>query len=246
MRSLLAAGAVCLAVLYAHAEDALDRVHFESTNISLEVQENREIAKDSVRVNLIASANGPDWNKISSETGQLVESLRNEVGATGGIDLVLGNRLTSMLTKAAGSEAASAGVYWKVDQGIILTSKDPGKLYAFLQKARTGIIVANISYSISPEVQRKVENEVTDLSLTELYRQARHIQETVGAKSFDVAQLTVSTRVSDGLAEQVGAVPPKQVASSSQEKPQDSDVKPSPSGTAVVSCVMSAVVRLKQ
>ena len=220
---------------------ASDGAEYENAKISISVQESREIGKDLIRANLIVSATGPDWTKINDSVESITAKLRKELSDFSNIKMTLGNRVTGL---AIDNKVESQHKNWKVDQDIILSAQTPVGFYEFLQKSRDGVIVAEINYSVSPGLQRKMENEVTSLSLKRFHEKAKNIQENVGISSFDVIEMKITTNTISRKIQPYTRTDENsglKVAS-----PSKRSIVTSPSNTAIVSSVVSAVIELRE
>ena len=165
------------------------------TEITIQVQQAREILRDFVKVNLVASANGPNLSKLAARVTELTDLVKKDVDAHKGITLVIGNRVTNIDNKGAADPAQP--LEWKIEQNLILESTEGQKIFELLEATRPGVTIADIIYSVSPDVQIKAETEATTAAMEEFLRRAQLIQVAAKAKRLSLVKLNIVTNLAD-------------------------------------------------
>jgi predicted secreted protein len=81
--------------------------------------------------------------------------------------------------------------HWRGSQDLVLESADSRALSALLGRLQSRLQLQSLSFSVSPEKRRAVEDDLIDEALDAFRARADRVTGKLGAKGFDLVQLQV-------------------------------------------------------
>lgn len=163
------------------------------TVVDIRLAEGLEVRKSFIRVDLLASAKGPDLERLQSEIEQSVEPFKSATVKSGSTAIILGDRIASVSSLSDG--AGAGGPFWTLQQRVIIQGLDQSDVLSFAQRPRAGVEISSINYSVPFDLQKKTESDVTDLVLKNLAARAETVMKSLGGKTVDITNIRILTNL---------------------------------------------------
>jgi predicted secreted protein len=162
------------------ATSALDRVRFE-------VERTRPVAHD--RITATVGVTDED-----SESARLADRI-NETMAW-----ALGKARTAPAVEAKTGSYQTHPVHedgrirrWRGSQDLILSSGDVPALTALVGELQSRLLIRQVSFGVSPEQRRRVQDELISEALSAYEQRAQRIQQALSARGYRLIEMTIET-----------------------------------------------------
>jgi predicted secreted protein len=198
MRStILAVACAVAAALPAAAEG--EPVH---NQVSFSVERTREVENDWVTALVGATHESTDPAEVASRVNEAVSWGMGLAKATPGVRVRTGGYTTRPLTDPKGAQLQR----WRGTQTLVLEGADAGVLSELIGRLQARLQVQSISFSVSPERQREVQEELIDEVLAAFRARAERVRTQLGAKGYAIVSIHVDSSGSSPPVPMRGAV----------------------------------------
>lgn len=181
MRVLLA----CLVMVSAIAVHAAEPLKYE--RVSFMVSADKEVENDVLNATLSAVEQGSDTAALSDKVNQAMRWALAIAESVQGVEV----RTLGYMTNPQYRDGRVDG--WQVKQSIALKSKDSQALSALLGQLQEKLRVDGISYNVSPEVRKKVEEALIADALTHFKQRAAQVRTQMGFGGYRLVDLDIQT-----------------------------------------------------
>lgn len=172
------------AALAAGAEG--EQVH---NQVSFSVERTREVENDWVTALVGATHESTDPAEVASRINEAVSWGVGLAKATQGVRVRTGGYTTRPLSDAKGAQLER----WRGTQTLVLESADAAVLSELIGRLQARLQVQSIAFSVSPERQREVQEELVDEVLAAFRARAERVRAKLGAKGYAIVAIQVDS-----------------------------------------------------
>jgi predicted secreted protein len=176
---LLAAG---LAALPAFAEDPV-----VMNRVSFSVESTREVANDRVTASVSATAEDSDPARLADRINTDVAWGLGVAKGRPGVEVKSGGYRTWPVEDPRRSELRR----WRGSQELWIEGSDAAQIAALLGELQARLQVQGVSFGVSPERRRAVEEELVDEALAAFRARAERVRKKLGASGYELVQVNV-------------------------------------------------------
>ena len=162
-----------------------DELHYDQVSLSAESSENVE--NDTVIASLYAQQEGNDPTALSRKVNETIEWAISQAKQYPTIEL----KTLSYTTQPTYQKSRLSG--WRVKQSIQIKSKNIPALSELVGKLQSRISVQSISYSVSDELRRSVEDRLITGAIKSFEARADLIGRTMDRKGYQLVDMDVMT-----------------------------------------------------
>lgn len=166
--------------LYAEENKSYDQVN-------LSARASAEVENDTLIAILYAQKEGADLGSLSDSINQQITAALKQAKQTDGIKIQTLGYQTSPIYQ----QNRLSG--WRVKQSIRLESRQSQKLSGLISQLQTSLALQSISYAVSVERQKEIEEQLIGEAIGEFQHRARMVTDKLGHKSYRLVDLTIST-----------------------------------------------------
>lgn len=214
---------LCIPLFTAHAEERLHLVEFQ-------VQVEREVQNDLIRAVLAVERENVDAARLAQDVNQIMARALGEAREQAGVRVRSGNYRTWPV------QEQRRIVRWRAEQEMILEGEEPESLHRLIGALQDRLLLRGISYTVSPQQGRELEQALTAEALEAFKARADLVVEGLGAAGYDVVRL----RINGG-----GMQPPvPMMMSRTMAMAEDAAVAGEP-GTSRLGTAVHAVIQLR-
>ena len=196
--------------------------------VSLSVERERSVENDWVSATLSLTLEDKDPAKLADRVNQDVNWAVGIAKQEPSVEL----RTTGYRTFPIDSKLSSAVRHWRSSQTLAIEGPDAAKLSALLGQLQARLQLSGITFSISPDRRRGVEDELISGALDAFRARAELVRKKLGAKGYEIVQLHVNTSGGRPVPMHMRAMGSAEVAISAPSlEGGTSDVKVSVNGT---------------
>lgn len=182
-------GALALATFIAAAGSAFAADTPEPMNrVSFQVESSRDVTNDWIQAVLGVTAEDVDAARLANRVNETMAGALDRASGTSGVRVKSGGYTTHPVHEGGKLRR------WRASQQLILESADVDAVTALIGKLQASLQLQSIRFSVSPERRRATENELIAEVLTAFRARAEIIRETLGARSYEIAQISINTQ----------------------------------------------------
>jgi predicted secreted protein len=229
-RTLLAvAGALCAATAFAQVP--ADPVRFNQVDLQAEVS--REAPNDLMNASLFAEVSDPSAPKVAGELNRLAAEALKTAGDFKAVKARSGYTQTYPVYDRANKLTG-----WRGRTEIRLESKDTQAMAALIGKLQSTLQLGGVSFTVSPDQRRQVENELLTEGVAAFRARADIATKALGGRSYKIRRIGLNTG---------GFTPGPRPMAAARMAPQAAEVAPPvfEAGTSMVNVVAAGTVEVE-
>jgi predicted secreted protein len=181
LRSLLAALLLAPLTATAQAPDTLFNL------VTLNAQAEREVPNDLLSAMLAAEAEGADPALLADEVNRAMQRALATVKSYRAVNARSGSYQTFPVYDK------NRIARWRARQELRLESADFAAATELIGKLQTGMVVAGMTLSVSPQARRQAEDALIPEALAAFEQRARLVRDAMKAKSYRMRDLNLSS-----------------------------------------------------
>jgi predicted secreted protein len=182
-------GAFAWVVIIAAAGSALGADAAEPMNrVSFQVESSRDVTNDWIQAVVGLTVEDVDAARLANRVNQTMAGALERASGTPSVRVKSGGYTTHPIHEGGKLRR------WRASQQLILESADVDAVTALIGKLQAELQLQSIRFSVSPERRRATENELIAEVLTAFRARAEIVRETLGARSYEIAEISISTR----------------------------------------------------
>ena len=201
--------------------------------VSFQVEVDQEVENDVVSVMLRANAEDSKPDRLADEINTTMRWGLEQARNTSGVKVRTGNYQTYPVYKDRKIQR------WRGQQDLLLESPEAGRLSKLLAALQSRLQIQSMQFSVSPEKRRSVQDTLIDRSLKAFQKRARLVTESLGAKRYDILNVSVQTSGS-------GYMPPVRMESMRKMASTSMEAPAMHAGTSRVTVQVSGSIQLRR
>ncbi len=231
IRTTLVALAGLLGAGAAAAQAPLDPVRFNQVDLQAEVS--REVPNDLMNASLYAEVSDPSAPKVAGELNRLATDALRTAGEFKSVKARSGFTQTYPVYDRQNKLAG-----WRGRTEIRLESKDTQAMAALIGRLQSSLQLGGVSFSVSPELRRQVENELITEGVAAFRARADIAAKALGGRGYKIRRIGLNTG---------GFAPGPRPLARSAMAPAAAEVAPPAfeAGTSQVNVVASGTVEVE-
>jgi predicted secreted protein len=162
-----------------------ETLHYDQVNLTAEASQ--EADNDTLVAVLSAQREGKDPAALSDSVNRLISAAIDEAKKEPQIKL----QTLGYQTSPRYQEQRLIG--WRVKQSLRLESQEGEKLSQLLSRLQSKLALESISYSISDERRRSVEETLISQALKAFQQRAQLVTERLGRKTYRLVEMHINT-----------------------------------------------------
>lgn len=176
----------CLAACALAVSAAADEPAEIRNQVSFSVERSREVENDWVTAVVGATHESTDPGEVAKRVNTDLSWGTELAKATAGVRVRTGGYTTRPIT-----DKRAAMTRWRGSQTLVLEAADAQLLSGLIGKLQGRLQLQNIHFSVSPERQRAVEDELVDEVLAAFRERAQRVQKKLGANGYEIVSIRV-------------------------------------------------------
>jgi predicted secreted protein len=222
-RSLVVLALLCTAA-GADEEQARNQVSFS-------VERSREVENDWVTAVIGATHESTDPADVAAKINTAVTWGMDQAKATQGVRVRTGGYTTRPISDPKRSELRR----WRGTQTLVLEGADARVMSELVGRLQARLQLQDISFSVSPERRRSVEDELLDEALAAFRERAERVRAQLGAKGYAIVAIQLGS---------TGGPPPRPMRGAVMMADAVSPAPPLEGGTSTLRASAHATVEL--
>lgn len=182
--NLALALAVAVIGLAAHAQTTEPRFN----QVELQAEASREVQNDLMTANLYAEASDPSAANVADQLNRVTAEALKVAGAEKAVKARSGYSQTYPVNDRNGKVTG-----WRGRSEIRLESKDTRAMAALVGRLQSTLQLSGVSFSVSPELRRQVENELINEAVAAFKSRADIAAKAIGGRSFRIRRIGLNT-----------------------------------------------------
>jgi predicted secreted protein len=228
IRSIAAALLLCLAVpALAQAPEA------RFNQVELQAEASREVQNDLMTANLYAEASDPSAAKVADQLNRVTAEALKTAAAEKAVKARSGYSQTYPVNDRNGKVTG-----WRGRSEIRLESKDARAMAALIGRLQSSMQLSGVSFSVSPELRRQVENELINEAVAAFKARADIAAKAIGGRAFKIRRIGLNAGGG-------GPVPRPMLARGLAAQSAEVSVPVFEAGTSVVNVVAAGTVEVE-
>jgi predicted secreted protein len=229
-RALIALAGM-LGAATAVAQNPVDPVRFNQVDLQAEVS--REVPNDLMNASLFAEVSDPSAPKVAGELNRLAAEALNTAGEFKTVKARSGYAQTYPVYDRANKLTG-----WRGRTEIRLESKDTQAMAALIGRLQSTMQLGGISFTVSPDLRRQVENELITDGVAAFRARADIAAKALGGRSYKIRRIGLNTG---------GFTPGPRPMAAARMAPQAAEVAPPvfEAGTSMVNVVAAGTVEVE-
>jgi predicted secreted protein len=162
------------------SEDSMNRAHFE-------VERARKVANDRITAIVGVTDEDSEASRLADRVNQTMRWALDQARGVESVEARSGSYHTHPIHQDGKIRR------WRASQDLVLTSGDIEAMTALIGQLQTRLLVRSISFGVSDERRRAVQDELITESLEAYRKRAELIQEGLGARGFALVDLSIES-----------------------------------------------------
>ena len=231
IRNVLLALAGMLGAGAAIAQAPAEPVRFNQVDLQAEVS--REVQNDLMNASLYAEVTDPSAPKVADQLNRLAAEALKTAGDFKTVKARSGYAQTYPVYDRANKLTG-----WRGRAEIRLESKDVQAMAALIGKLQSTLQLGGISFTVSPDLRRQVENELITEGVAAFRARADIAAKAIGGRGYKIRRIGLSTG---------GVGPGPRPMGAARMAPQSAEVAPPmfEAGTTLVNVVAAGTVEVE-
>lgn len=225
---LLSLAAPALAQAPAYSSDA------RFNQVELQAEASREVQNDLMTANLYAEASDPSAAKVADQLNRVAAEALKTAGAEKAVKARSGYSQTYPVNDRNGKVTG-----WRGRSEIRLESKDTRAMAALIGRLQATMQLSGVSFSVSPELRRQVENELINEAVAAFKARADIAAKAIGGKAYRIRRIGLNTGGGGG------PVPRPMLARGMSAQSAEVSAPVFEAGTSVVNVVAAGTVEVE-
>ena len=155
--------------------------------IDLSAQASMEVDNDTLIAVLYAQQEGQDLSSLTDEVNLTINQAVAQAKTAEGVTVQTLGYQTSPIYQ----QQRLSG--WRVRQSIRLESRQSGHLSQLLSRLQSTLALDSLSYAVSPERRKSVEDKLIEQAIDAFQRRAKLVAEQLGHKRYRLVQMSIDT-----------------------------------------------------
>lgn len=228
MRSLLAATWMVFSpMLMAQATEP------RFNQVELQAEASREVQNDLMTANLYAEASDPSAAKVADQLNRVTAEALKTAGVEKAVKARSGYSQTYPVNDRNGKVTG-----WRGRSEIRLESKDTRAMAALIGRLQSSMQLSGVSFSVSPELRRQVENELINEAVAAFKSRADIAAKAIGGRTFKIRRIGLNAGGG-------GPVPRPMLARGMAAQSAEVSTPVFEAGTSVVNVVAAGTVEVE-
>lgn len=185
--------------------------------IDLSAEASREVPNDVVNAMLYVEVSDPSAAAVAAQVTRVANDALRTAQAAPGVRARSGGMSTAPVYTSGASGASGRIAGWRGRSELRLESRDLHAISELIGKLQSTMSVGYISFAVSPEVRKQVENELIGQAIQGFKARADVVRASIGGKTIRIRHMTVNTGMSGGPRPYFG---PAAARAASVEPPQ--------------------------
>lgn len=156
--------------------------------VELQAEASREVQNDLMTANLYAEASDPSAAKVADQLNRVTAEALKAAGAEKAVKARSGYSQTYPVNDRNGKVTG-----WRGRSEVRLESKDTRAMAALVGRLQATMQLSGVSFSVSPELRRQVENELINEAVAAFKSRADIAAKAIGGKSFRIRRIGLNT-----------------------------------------------------
>lgn len=152
--------------------------------VELQAEAAREVQNDLMTANLYAEASDPSAAKVADQLNRVTAEALKTAGAEKAVKARSGYSQTYPVNDRNGRVTG-----WRGRSEIRLESKDAKAMAALIGRLQATMQLSGVSFSVSPELRRQVENELINEAVAAFKARADIAAKAIGGRSFRIRRI---------------------------------------------------------
>jgi predicted secreted protein len=231
IRNTLVTLAGMLGAAAALAQTPLDPVRFNQVDLQAEVS--REVPNDLMNASLFAEVSDPSAPKVADQLNRLTADALKIAAEFKTVKARSGYAQTYPVY-----DRANKLVAWRGRAEIRLESKDVPAMAALIGKLQSTLQLGGVSFSVSPDLRRQVENELITDGVAAFRARADIAAKALGGRGYKIRRIGLNTG---------GFAPGPRPLARAQMAPAAAEVAPPTfeAGTSMVNVVANGTIEVE-
>lgn len=190
LRAALVIGAALMpaAFLGATSAQAHDSAAMLYNQVDLNTQVMREVENDLIRASLYAELQNADPAALQNELNRIAAAAHAAAREFDSVKASTGHNRTYPVY-----DRSNRLIAWRGRSELRLESKDFAAVAKLIGRLQSTMQLGNVSFSISPELQRKTEQEMLQEAVDSFRERAGLLTRALGGKSYRLRKMSVHT-----------------------------------------------------
>lgn len=155
--------------------------------VELQAEASREVQNDLMTANLYAEASDPSAAKVADQLNRVTAEALKTAGAEKAVRARSGYSQTYPVNDRNGKVTG-----WRGRSEIRLESKDARAMAALIGRLQSSMQLSAVSFSVSPELRRQVENELINEAVAAFRARADIAAKAIGGRAFKIRRIGLS------------------------------------------------------
>lgn len=156
--------------------------------VDLQAEVSREVANDLMNATLFAEANDPSAAQVATQLNRITADALKTAGEFKTIKARSGFTNTFPVYDRAGKLTG-----WRGRSEIRLESKDVAAMSTLIGRLQSSMQLAGVSFTVSPEVRRQVQNELITEAVAAFRDRADIATKALGGRSYKIRRVSLNT-----------------------------------------------------
>lgn len=182
-RGAVAAAGLCAIAGIAQANDAPDPMN----RVSFRVESSREVTNDWIQAVVGITAEDTDSARLADRINGVMTKALAVAKASPKVQVKSGGYSTHPIHEDGKLRR------WRASQDLILESADVEAVTGLVGRLQADLQLRSISFSISPERRRAVEDELIAEALAAFKARAEIVRKNLGATDYELVQVSINT-----------------------------------------------------
>lgn len=201
--------------------------------VELQAEASREVQNDLMSASLYAEVSDPSAAKVADQLNRVTAEALKTAGAEKAVKARSGYSQTYPVNDRNGKVTG-----WRGRSEIRLESKDTRAMAALVGKLQSSMQLGGVSFSVSPELRRQVENELINEAVAAFKSRADIAAKAIGGKAYKIRRIGLNTGGG-------GSVPRPMLARGMAAQSAEVSTPVFEAGTSVVNVVAAGLVEVE-
>lgn len=156
--------------------------------VELQAEASREVQNDLMHASLYAEVSDPSAARVADQLNRISAAALKAAGEVAAVKARSGANHTYPVNDRAGKLTG-----WRGRSEIRLESRDNRAMAALIGTLQATMQLGGVSFSVSPELRRKVEDELIDEAVAAFKARADIAAKAIGGRSYRIRRIALAT-----------------------------------------------------